>query len=458
MTLLLWLACGEEDLTDDSHLDDTAVLSGETYEFLVDGQDTVDSSGQIFRHLLIDDMKGHASGMTDRLNAGWAPAEGDVAAELLFYLEFDDSVGGSLEHGKAELTSAKTYGDIASGKDLFGKLAGNDPKGQHKDFTAELQGWDGVVGAEPLVWLWLDQLDAQAVAWAQGELPQGPDGAPVPRVGVTPEGQDLVQLLDKFLRGAVAFSQASDDYLDDDLEGHGLNSDHLTIEGGTTALEHGWDEGFGYFGASRDYGLRSDGDVAEETAFDSDGDGDIDLLRELSWGHCVNASKRDAGALAPTDFSGRAWLGFLNGRALLAATSGVGLSPEQAEELRAWRDDAVLAWEQAIAASVVHYLNEVLVDMDSFGGEDYDFGAHAKHWSEAKGFALTLQFNPRSPLSDEAFLDLHAELGTQPVLDEAGPEQATAYAAGLNEAKAILAEAYGFDSANLGEDDGSQGW
>ena len=104
---------------------------------------------------------------------------------------------------------------------------------------------------------------------------------------------------------------------------------------------------------------------------------------------------------------------------------------------------------------MVHYLNEVLQDMQTLGTEGYDFGGHAKHWSEAKGFALTLQFNPRSPLSDQDFDSLHGAIGTQPAL---APEQATDYAQGLNEAKDLLAEAYGFDSANMGDDDGSQGW
>ena len=63
-------------------------------------------------------------------------------------------------------------------------------------------------------------------------------------------------------------------------------------------------------------------------------------------------------------------------------------------ELKAHRDAALSAWEKAIAATVVHYINDVIGDMEA---EDYSFYDHAKHWSEMKGFALSFQFNRRSP-------------------------------------------------------------
>ena len=461
MTLLLSLfACTDKQPADTSDTADTAeVVPGKAYAFdsAFDGEDSVAYSGQTFRQLLIDDMKAHASGMTTRLNEGWVPAPGDATAELMFYLAFDSSMGGPLTHGKADLTSAATYDDISSDKDLLGKLAGNDTTGQHKDWSTALAGWEGQSSPEGLVRTWVTALDDQAVAWSAGDLPLGPDGAPVPHVGVTPDGLDLIQLLDKFTRGAVAFSQASDDYLDDDLEDHGLNSDHLVAKSGAnyTALEHGWDEGFGYFGAARDYNDHSDEALADTPWFDTDGDGDIDLLSEYSWGHSTNASKRDAGAVAATDFSLQAWTAFFDGRALLARTAGQGLSPDEMSELADYRDQALAAWEKAIAATVVHYINGTLQDMSAMGTDAYDFGDHAKHWSEMKGFALVPQFNPHSPISDEDFVDLHDLLRDQPELD---PELASTYAADLVEARTLLGTTYAFDAQNLGDEHGLGGW
>lgn len=191
---------------------------------------------------------------------------------------------------------------------------------------------------------------------------------------------------------------------------------------------------------------------------DVDGDGQVDLLTEVCWGHSTNAAKRDVGAasLSPTDFSGDAWQGFYDGRALLADTAGQGLTADQLATLKGHRDLALSAWEAAIAASVIHYLNAVLQDMHAMGTEDYSFNDHAKHWSEGKGFALSLQFSRLSPLSDADFATLHDLLGTAPVLE--GGAAADAYAQDLRDARTLLAEAYGFAPENLGGDDGTGGW
>ena len=87
------------------------------------------------------------------------------------------------------------------------------------------------------------------------------------------------------------------------------------------------------------------------------------------------------------------------------------------DALKAHRDMALDAWEKAVAATVVHYINDTLQDMGKME-LDYSFSDHAKHWSEMKGFALGLQFNRFSPLSDADFGTLHNYMGTQPVLEE----------------------------------------
>ena len=109
-------------------------------------------------------------------------------------------------------------------------------------------------------------------------------------------------------------------------------------------------------------------------------------------------------------------------------------------------------WEKAYAATAIHYVNEVLADMDAIGTPDYSFADHAKHWSELKGFALGLQFNPRSPLhTSTRFADFHDLVGDAPVLpnDVGGPSAISDYRTDLESARAILAEAYGFDASNV---------
>ena len=127
-------------------------------------------------------------------------------------------------------------------------------------------------------------------------------------------------------------------------------------------------------------------------------------------------------------------------------------------ELQGYRDQAIMAWEMAAAATAVHYVNDVLQDMNKFGTDDYSFGDHAKHWSELKGFALWMQFNPRSPVTDDAFARIHSVLGIAPVLPSASASEIEAYRGGLIEVRAILADAYSFDPSNIGDENGENGW
>jgi hypothetical protein len=220
-------------------------------------------------------------------------------------------------------------------------------------------------------------------------------------------------------------------------------------------LEHGWDEAFGYFGAARDYAAWSDEAIADPGTADTwSPDGAIDLTGEVCWGHSQNAAKRDLGAIEATDFTADAWSGFHGGRSLLASVDR-DLDAAELDALRGFRDQALGAWEAAIGATVIHYINDVIRATESAETPDYDFAGHAKAWSELKGFALAFQFHPRSALTDADFAALHDRLGTAPAL----PGHDTgAYLADLLAARTLVGDAFGFDAANLGDDHGVGGW
>ena len=72
-------------------------------------------------------------------------------------------------------------------------------------------------------------------------------------------------------------------------------------------------------------------------------------------------------------------------------------------ELQGFRDTALMAWEKSIAATAVHYVNDTLGDYENFGTDSFELRSDlAKHWSELKGFVVSLQFNRRSPLNRRA--------------------------------------------------------
>jgi hypothetical protein len=424
------------------------------YEFesrFVPGASSVSYTGQIARHLLIGKFKQAAGNVKPG-----DPAEADILR--YFDCPGTPSVCETVDTGitvEAPLTvTQSSVGDVSGDKNLVGKIAGNDPNGQHKDWDTEFVGWTDWPSKSPqnpesLVRNWAFKVDGLC-----DDVGDDPFGNPITKCFVSPEGQDYQQLLQKFVLGAVAFSQGADDYLDNDIEGKGLLAQNTAIakEGKSyTSLEHVWDEGYGYFGAAINFLQYTDDEIAgkggregfSEGYNDFDGNGEIDLATEYNYGHSLNAAKRDRGALTGcVDLTAQAYNGFYKGRKLITDAGGA-LTDAQMTELEGYRDDAIGAWEKAIAATVIHYINDCIIDISE---NPLNFYGYAKHWSEAKGFALSFQFNRLSPLSDPDFAKLHQLLRDAPELDDM---QFAGWEEDLLEARDLLQAAYNFDPTDV---------
>ncbi|EWH12124.1 cadherin [Catenovulum agarivorans DS-2] len=425
------------------------------------GQSTVSYSGQVARHAIIAELNNYISStLATEINNGDIATKAEILAKLHAYF-YDPAKAPAGVDVAAILAKDITLVDnseqaninaISTGKNLQAKIAGNDSVTDHKDwkagdkfegFSAAFMGGSFENTPEGLLLRLLDKLAENAEAFAAGT---------VSSVYVTADGQDLKQLIQKFLLGAVAFQQGADDYLGDDVDGKGLKADNTAIvENKTyTNLEHQWDEGFGYFGAARDYLAYTDEEIAAKGGrdgwssgyYDTNGDGKIDLNSEFNFGNSTNAAKRDLGSLATTDLTKDAMEGFLKGRALINANAGSALTEAQMDELKDHRDQAVLAWEKSIAATVIHYINDTVTDLNGISDETPTADL-AKHWSELKGFLLGLQFNPASPLSDADFTIVNDLVGDKPDVSLAGKAN---YITGLETARTKLQTAYAFDA------------
>ncbi|MBY5921115.1 DUF4856 domain-containing protein [Ferrimonas balearica] len=424
---------------------------------------SVSYSGQTARHVLIAELNDYIGNHLEAdLENGTLTSKADVIAKLKsFYVmtaeEYDltaenimvDFIDGAEQASLADISS--------SHKDLSGKIAGNDPTGQHKDWNnGEFAGWGtkGSTTPEALVYTYFDMLGDHAQAYLDGGIRQDLNGNDITSIYLTTDGRDLKQLIQKFLLMAVAYSQGADDYLDADLDGKGLNSDNVANKDdkGYTSLEHTYDEGFGYFGAARDYLEYSVEELAGKGGrddwqgkHDTDGNGKIDLLSEYNFGQSINAAKRDYAATVATSMTTDSITAFLNGRQIIADAEGA-LTTEQLDALKAQVKIAVDSWEMAIVATVVHYINDTHADLAKLADNSAEFSYSdlAKHWSEMKGFALGLQFNPNKALSDAQFEQLHTLMGDLPVLTG----DVEGYQASLLEARGILAEAYSINADN----------
>lgn len=422
----------------------------ESYEFesrFQDGESSVSYSGQILRHLLISDLTSYIEGLEEEIESNADFDAETVEPALLGYYEFDSGTSGQnpilLATDPAALQ--ELYDDVSTDKDLVGKIAGQDSGGEkdHKDWSSEFVGWSDesisefggdISSPDGLARAFFATIAENARLQVNGDPSR--EGL---KTHQTATGLDLAELVQKFLLGAVAFSQGADDYLDE-----GLDEDNTEAaeDAAYSALEHAWDEGFGYFGASRHYLSQSDTDIADEVLYDANDDGKIDLTSEYNWGASVNAAKRDNGSTTGTDFTAEAMNAFLEGRYLISQEADVADIREQAKI-------AVLTWEKALAATAVHYINDTLADQAALGTEDYSFDSHATHWSELKGFSLGFQFNPNSPLSDDDFAELHELIGDAPVLGDASEDDLAAYEDNLLAARALLEEAYEFEAEDV---------
>jgi len=458
-----------DDTNDTDDSDDTVTLEvPETYTFPnPDEVETVNYTGQTKRHILIDDLVAEMNGLED--DPGKTPQE--VIDQLDFYYRFDSDssdnnttlfnardLGGNaiLPEDSGELT----YGAIASGKDLIGKTAGQDQP-DHL-IGGEFFGWEGIEDPVEMVDYFFEQLAQEAT---DGETPQieTVDGTvPLDTVTVDAQGLDYRQLVQKFLLGAVAFNQGTTDYLQTDFANTLTQEDDEPF----TSAEHDWDEAFGYFGAARDYDQYTDDEIRNIGFKDSNPeDGAIDIRSEFNFGNSVNCAKRDAGAVNDPNFTQQAFDAFIQGRTILRQASLDGeLTEDQQEELSEHIKTAAVTWEKCVAATVVHYINDLNADMDEFQDGQFasleNFRNMAKHFGEMKGFALGLQFSIESPFreSEEDLQDLKEILslmGDAPVLAdgtqggepfEGGLDQ---YRADLLQARDLLEEAYDFDDENV---------
>lgn len=471
-------ACGDSSSSNTTELDaKTELLNSldvpKTYEFesrFAPGDESARYSGQVARQVLITDLNTEISvGLEERIEGGGAKDKTTVLGVLDSYFSGGTDVLGTtpILLTTTPPTKQDGYTDISDGKNLVGKLAGNDDATDHKDWdNGDFQGWDreDIKSPQALIESWFDEIATNTVEKAGGtNRTYAPTGEPL-AVYHTEDGLDLKQLVQKFLLGAVTFSQGTDDYLDDATEGKGLLTDNINADGEFfTALEHQYDEGFGYFGAARDYLAYTDKEIAGKGGrdawsngyHDSNGDREIDLNGEFNFGNSSNAAKRDLGSSTGTDFTKEAMTAFLTGRTIIAQAGADGdgeLTEIEMEALKDQRDIAVGAWEKAIAATVVHYINDTLGDMDRSDANDgsYSYVDHTKHWGELKGFALGLQFNPRSPLNEGTlFKEFHDLIGERPVLTTATDADFEAYRDDLLEARGLMQEAYGFAQADV---------
>ena len=403
--------------SDDDNNDDGAALIDTPTEYSFEsrfssGESSVSYSGQVVRNLLINDIKTQMG----------ADAGGGDATTLLSMMANNNANQAILSSAGDMSTVQTKYHDISSSHL-------NDRLTAVADII--IPGYDANAGT--LVNGWVQECAAAGKTRANGVR--------------------LDQITQKTLWGAVSYWQATSKYMSK------IPTDDNSVASGDanyTAMEHHWDESFGYFGAALDYNTGYSDDVDRKSGpyNDSNSDGSIDFKSEYNVGWAVTAAKRDDCSACDTnyDFTKTIFDAYLEGRTLI--TNQADLS-----DILVQRDLVMNTWEKVVAAVSIHYVNDVAADIAALiaaGDATITPGSDAtadyeNHWGEMRGYANGLLYNTFKLISDANLNRILAVMGTAPVYPSDGNFTAMqAYHDSLvGEVRAIFQAAYGFSAANV---------
>ena len=414
LMLFVMIGCSTDD---DDNDDDGASLidTPTTYTFesrFSEGESSVSYSGQVVRNLLINDIKGQM---------GTDAGTGNPAT--LVSMMANDNADQAILSSAGDMSTVQTkYHDISTSH-LNDRLTAVD--------SYIIPGYDANAGT--LINGWIQECAAAGKTRANGVR--------------------LDQIAQKTLWGAVSYWQATSKYM-----GKIETDDNSTASGDAnyTAMEHHWDESFGYFGAALDYNTAYSDDTDRKTSpyYDSNSDGSIDFKSEFNVGWAITAAKRDLcdGCDVNHDFTKTIFDAYLEGRTLITNQADM-------TDILLQMDIVLNTWEKVVAAVTIHYVNDVAADIaaiitagDTTAAPGSDATAdYENHWGEMRGYANGLLYNDFKVIPDDHLNRIYTLMGTAPVYPSNGNfDDMQAYHDSLvGEVRAIFKLAYSFSDANV---------
>ena len=339
----------------------------DAYEFTREGVTTVDYSGQ-----------------TDRLN---------MLSELKAYI---------IKGDKGEAVEATVLADMfanANSPFTSPELNASTKKLEDKTFVSEVQKMKELFEATEVASAEVVANGTVASEGVSGRLQRGTTAS---YILVNERGWEFTQFAEKGLMGSCFYNQIFNVYMTDDRVGDGADNETLVDGKNYTAMEHHWDEAFGYFGVPFDFPAGEPVLEASERRFWGTYTNNVDALLG------TNALLMDA---------------YLKGRTAIVNKDYV-TRDEQRE--------IIYAGHELVAAAVtVHYINQTIGNFN-----DGDIGNAFHHLSEAYQFLKAIQYSPKKKLT-QAQIDeiLTSSFGE-------GGDFWKATVAGLNQAKNTLVTTY----------------
>ncbi len=325
----VFYSCNDDDIIID--VVPVAPDSPADYEFFRDGESTVSFSGQTDRANQLDEIK-------DYLKEGDAGEIMEASFLKEAYRNENGDGAGFFTFSSTKQLEDKTWGpdtDVDYYGDLFEQAAIAS-----KSETPASAGQAGLITREN-----------------SGNT-----------ILVNNTGHELTQFIEKGLMGSVFLHQIYNTYLTDVRIGDDVDNVTVVEDKNYTALEHHWDEAFGYFTAPGDFGSAWPEAREDEARFWS------------NYSNIVDPS---------TGISDRIMNAFRDGREAIVAND--------METKNANKDILYTELEILAAATTIHYINQS-IDQLNAGNTGELFHV----LSEAYMFARALTYSPRRviPLSE----------------------------------------------------------
>ncbi|WP_416867585.1 MAG: DUF4856 domain-containing protein [Imperialibacter sp.] len=358
--IVLFSACGNDD--------DAGAPSAEvpaSYAFERNGLSTVDFSGQTDRLNMLAEIKTYIASANngDKIS-------GERIMDMFQNLNapFDDE---ALNSSTRKLEDKTLISEVGVLKDMFAKVA---------EVSTDVAD-NGTLAAQGI----------------PGKLPRGSG-----YILVNEKGWEFSQFVEKGLMGSCFYHQIYNVYLTDGRVGDGVDNTNVVEGTNYTAMEHHWDEAFGYFGVPLDF---PQGDVVLE-------DDEDRFWAEYT--HKANPFLGTNKLLMDAYLTGR-----------------TAIVNKDYQVRDAQRAVLYAGHELVAAASALHYINEAISDFNNG-----DTGNAFHHLSEGYPFVKALQYSPYKRISQAQVEKILSEdLGTD-------GDFWTVTIAGLNQAKNTLVLVY----------------
>lgn len=419
--LIIFFGCEDEKVTENIDLS-SIIETPVTYTFnsrFISGESSVSYSDQVNMNMMVLDLKtmtdfpGSSSGLP-------------IAVENMTRLyEYDESYNFYSWINTDPYSSQKFYNNISStGQNLASEI-NND----------EVYGFDET--ANSLILHWMQKIADNSNNFDKvGSF-----------LAITDQnGLNLSEMINKTLLGAVLYYKGIPNQLNnlEMLDNSSADSEDSFY----SALEHSWDESFGYFGASGDYntGYLDDIDRIEDPFFDSDSDGVISFKSEYIFNNALLAAQRDSGAMDESvNFTKSIFDAFLEGRTLIH-------NQESTDKILAQGQIIANNWEKVIAATIIHNINKLdnqMSDLEfSSGPLSFTSQEYNKYWSRMRALTISLQYNNIKLISDADLIMVVDLMGESPLYPS--NELFSTYQITLTETiKNILQSAYNFSDVNI---------